>query len=45
MAPGGFAAVGSLPLQIGAAMLAGVWYVGVLVDAIHKLLRGRKQGS
>ena len=42
MAPGGFAAVGSLPLQIGAAMLAGVWYVGVGVDAVHRLLNSKK---
>lgn len=42
LAPGGFRAMGSLPLQIGGAMLVGVWYVGVLVDGIHGLLRGGK---
>ena len=30
--------LGTLPLQIGAAMLAGVFYVGVGVDAFQKLL-------
>ena len=29
-------ALGNMPLQIGAAMLAGVWYVGVLVERIHQ---------
>ena len=38
LAPGGFGAIGTLPLQIGAAMLVGVWYVGVGVDAIQRLL-------
>jgi len=28
--------LGNMPLQIGAAMLAGVWYVGVLVEWIHQ---------
>ena len=41
MAPGGFGAVGTLPVQIGAAMLAGVWYVGVGVDAAQRLLLKR----
>ncbi|MBR4702151.1 MAG: DUF1097 domain-containing protein [Oscillospiraceae bacterium] len=45
LAPAGFGAIGTLPLQIGAAMLVGVWYVGVGVDAIHKLLRGKEQGK
>ncbi len=38
MGPLGFAGIGSLPVQIGTAMLAGVWYVGVGVDAFQKLL-------
>lgn len=38
MAPVGIDAIGSLPIQIGVAMLAGVWYVGVGVDAFQKLL-------
>ena len=38
MAPGGWEAVGTTPLQIGAAMLVGVWYVGVLVERIHQRL-------
>lgn len=33
-------ALTSTPVQIGAAMLAGVWYVGVLVDWIHSKIRG-----
>ena len=32
------AAVGSMPLQIAAAMLAGVWYVGVVGDLFQKML-------
>ena len=32
------AELGTLPVQIGAAMLAGVFYVGVCVDAFQKLL-------
>ena len=32
--------LGSMPLQIGAAMLAGVWYVGVAVEGIHQKLCG-----
>ena len=40
MEPG---ALGSMPLQIGAAMLAGVWYVGVLVEWIHQKLCGGKK--
>ncbi len=32
------AEIGTLPIQIGAAMLAGVLYVGVGVDAFQKLL-------
>ena len=38
LAPGGLSAMGSLPIQIAAAMLVGVWYVGVGVDAIQQLL-------
>ena len=33
--------LGSMPLQIGAAMLAGVWYVGVAVEWIHQKLCGK----
>ena len=42
MAPGGFQGIGTLPLQIGAAMLAGVWYVGVLVERIHRKFAAAK---
>lgn len=30
--------IGTLPIQIGAAMLAGVLYVGVGVDAFQRML-------
>lgn len=36
MAPAGYENTGTMPFQIGAAMLAGVWYVGVLLDVIQK---------
>ena len=36
-------ALGNMPLQIGAAMLAGVWYVGVLVEWIHQKMCGGKK--
>lgn len=38
MGPMDVAAVGSMPLQIAAAMLAGVWYVGVVGDLFQKML-------
>ena len=38
MVPGGFTQMGTLPVQIGVAMLAGVWYVGSGVDAFQRLL-------
>lgn len=37
LSPVGLADLGSLPVQIGAAMLAGVWYVGVFLN----IVRGR----
>ena len=40
MAPSGWAGLGTYPLQIGAAMLAGIWYVGVLVERIHQKIAG-----
>lgn len=47
MAPGGFSEIGSLPFQIGAAMLVGVWYVGVFLNLVRNwmlrlLSKGRK---
>lgn len=40
MTPVGLNAIGTLPVQIGAAMLAGVWYVGVVLNIVRdKLLR------
>ena len=43
LAPAGLGAIGTTPYQIGAAMLAGIWYVGVLVEWIHqKLCSGKK---
>lgn len=38
MAPVGLEKIGSLPIQIGVAMLAGVWYVGAGVDWFQRLL-------
>ncbi len=38
MGPLGICSVASLPLQIGAAMLAGVWYVGVVGDIFQRAL-------
>ena len=32
--------LGTTPLQIAAAMLVGVWYVGVALDAVHRKIRG-----
>lgn len=43
MGPVGFANIGTLPIQIAVAMIAGVWYVGWGVDAFCKLiLKGNK---
>lgn len=38
MAPGFDGCVGTLPIEIGVAMLVGVWYVGAGVDAFTKLI-------
>ena len=38
MAPGGFSQIGTLPLQIAAAMLVGVWYVGVLLNKVRSMM-------
>ncbi len=38
MGPMGVTAIGSMPVQIGVAMLAGVWYVGVVGDIFQKFL-------
>lgn len=35
MAPGGLENVGTLPWQIAAAMLVGVWYVGVILNIVR----------
>ena len=40
MSPLGFDSIGTFPLQIGAAMLVGVWYVGVFLDSVHQTLSG-----
>lgn len=42
MGPMELGALGSMPIQIGVAMLAGVWYVGVLVEWIHRKMCARK---
>ena len=36
MGPLGFAGLGTMPLQVGIAMLAGVWYAGWAVDAFSR---------
>ena len=38
LSPVGFAEMGSLPIQIGVAMLVGVWYVGVFLNIVQKQL-------
>lgn len=38
LSPVGFSGMGSLPLQIGAAILVGVWYVGVFLNLLQKRL-------
>lgn len=35
LAPAGYGKLGTLPIQIGAAMLVGVWYVGAGVNKIQ----------
>jgi len=40
LAPVGYGNLGSLPVQIGAAMLAGVIYVGIGVDVFQRKLVG-----
>jgi len=41
MGPGGIDGAGTYPLQIAAAMMAGVWYVGWGVDKFQKWLISR----
>ena len=38
MASGGFSQIGTLPFQIAAAMLVGVWYVGVLLNKVRCMM-------
>lgn len=45
MSPLGFDSIGTYPLQIGGAMLVGVWYVGVFLDAVHRVLSGSASRS
>ena len=42
MVPMGFANLGTVPLQVGVAMLAGVWYAGWLVDVFSRLIGPRR---
>ena len=44
MGPMGFSSLGTMPLQIAASMLAGVWYVGWGVDAFCRLLCAQRKG-
>ena len=41
MGPMKLSALGTMPLQIGAAMLVGVFYVGIGVDFFQKILLGK----
>ena len=43
MGPMELKSIGNMPIQIGAAMVAGVWYVGVLVEWIHQKMCKRKK--
>lgn len=47
LSPAGYQNIGTVPIQIGAAMIVGVWYVGVFVDLIQKkvlkILGNRKE--
>lgn len=36
LSPAGWQNIGTVPIQIGVAMLVGVWYVGVFVDIVQK---------
>ena len=45
LSPLGFDSIGTYPLQIGAAMLVGVWYVGVLLDCIRIILTKHAEHS
>ncbi|PJI06964.1 MULTISPECIES: DUF1097 domain-containing protein [Clostridium] len=49
LAPVGYGRLGTLPIQIGAAMLVGVWYVGVGVNkiqiGIEKCLEGKNKNE
>ena len=42
IAPKGFSGMGTLPLQVLAAMLVGVWYVGYGVSVFQRLVSGKK---
>lgn len=43
MGPLGFAGLGSMPLQLAVAMIAGVWYAGWAVDAFSRLIGPRAE--
>lgn len=45
MSPLGFDSIGTYPVQIGVAMLVGVWYVGVFLDSIHKLMNQHRHSD
>lgn len=42
MAPKGIEAIGTYPVQIGVAMLMGVWYAGWGIDKFQRLLMNKK---
>lgn len=39
LSPAGYENIGTVPIQIGVAMLAGIWYVGVFVDMVQKKIQ------
>lgn len=49
LVPMGWGYLGSMPIQIAAAMLVGIWYVGVFVDIIQrkmvKVFKNREKGG
>lgn len=45
MAPAGLKNIGTFPIEIGVAMLVGVWYVGAGVDKFQKILLSKLNHS
>lgn len=45
MGPLGFANLGTMPLQVGISMLAGVWYAGWAVDVFARFIGPKEQSN